>query len=115
EDPQPHLNLAATVVAGLNKFGKFDQGLGYAFFYYVYSIAHSPRYRDRYADFLFRDFPRIPLPGSRGLFEALVPLGERLVALHLMEADVAREAAFAGKGDRVVGKVTYDEARQAVF
>ncbi len=84
-------------------------------FHYLYSVMESPTYRDRYDEFLRIDFPRIPLPGSRELFEALVPLGERLVALHLMEADVAREAAFAGNGDCVVGKVTYDEKRQAVF
>ena len=31
-------------------------------FHYIYAILHSDGYRARYADFLRRDYPRIPLP-----------------------------------------------------
>ena len=44
-------------------------------FDYIYAVLHSPAYRARYADYLRSDFARIPLPGSRALFEALVPVG----------------------------------------
>lgn len=54
-------------------------------FGYLYAILHAPTYRSRYAEFLKIDFPRIPLPGSPALFKALVAVGQRLVALHLME------------------------------
>jgi hypothetical protein len=56
-------------------------------FDYIYSVLHSPAYRSRYADYLKSDFARIPLPGSRALFEALVLIGTDLVATHLLDAD----------------------------
>ena len=60
-------------------------------FQYIYSVLHSPTYRDRYAEFLRRDFPRIPLTRDLTLFRALVGLGAELVALHLMESPALAE------------------------
>jgi len=54
--------------------------------FYAYSVFHSPSYRSRYAEFLKIDFPRLPLPGSLDLFNALAVLGGELVALHLLES-----------------------------
>lgn len=54
--------------------------------YYLYAVMHSPAYRTRYADYLKRDFPRIPLPRSAESFEKLVGLGAELVSLHLLES-----------------------------
>jgi hypothetical protein len=76
-------------------------------FHYIYAVLHSPTYRQRYAAFLRTDFPRIPIPGSRTVFDALAQLGSQLVQWHLLEhpdaakiiADSARPAcatAFFG-------------------
>lgn len=54
-------------------------------FHYIYAVLHSPVYRQRYAAFLRTDFPRIPIPGSRKVFDALAKLGAELVAWHLLE------------------------------
>ncbi len=54
-------------------------------FHYLYAVLHSPAYRQRYAAFLRTDFPRIPIPGSRALFDALAQLGSQLVQWHLLE------------------------------
>lgn len=54
-------------------------------FHYIYAVLHSPAYRQRYAAFLRTDFPRIPIPGSRKVFDALAKLGAELVAWHLLE------------------------------
>lgn len=54
-------------------------------FHYIYAVLHSPAYRQRYAAFLRTDFPRIPIPGGRGVFDALATLGAELVAWHLLE------------------------------
>jgi hypothetical protein len=54
-------------------------------FHYIYAVLHSPAYRERYAAFLRTDFPRIPIPGSRKVFDALAKLGAELVAWHLLE------------------------------
>ena len=84
-------------------------------FDYIYAVLHSPAYRARYADYLKSDFARIPLPASRALFEALVPLGTELVALHLLDADVLpilkdpKGIRLAGSGEaRVAHKPEYD-------
>ncbi|NIJ62706.1 type ISP restriction/modification enzyme [Qipengyuania flava] len=56
-------------------------------FDWIYAILHAPSYRSRYAEFLKSDFPRIPIPKDRATFAALVLLGQRLVALHLLKHD----------------------------
>lgn len=55
-------------------------------FHYIYAVLHSPTYRERYAEFLKIDFPRVPLTADLDLFRALCALGRELVALHLMES-----------------------------
>jgi len=52
-------------------------------FHYAYAVFHSPTYRSRYAEFLKRDFPRLPPTSERGLFAALAGKGAELVGLHL--------------------------------
>ena len=53
---------------------------------YTYSVFHSPTFRERYAEFLKTDFPRLPLTSDKSLFESLAEKGEELVSLHLMES-----------------------------
>jgi Predicted helicase len=55
-------------------------------FHYAYAVFHSPGYRNRYAEFLKIDFPRLPLTGNLELFHALARLGGELTALHLLES-----------------------------
>lgn len=75
-------------------------------FYYIYGVLHSPEYRRRYAEFLKIDFPRVPLPGGKGLFGKLSRAGGELAGLHLLEAEELEEAkrwpAFDVEGDNVV-------------
>ena len=84
-------------------------------FQYMYAIFHSPTYRERYAEFLKIDFPRLPLTSDLGLFRALAEKGEELVALHLMESPELDHliTRFMGKGDDRVEKVRYAEAGRA--
>ncbi len=49
-------------------------------FYYVYGLLHHPGYRQRYADNLKRELPRIPLAPD---FRAFTTAGEKLARLHL--------------------------------
>ena len=51
---------------------------------YIYATLHSPRYRERYKEFLKIDFPRVPYPASGDAFRRLALLGQRLIDLHLM-------------------------------
>ena len=69
-------------------------------FYYAYAVLHSPGYRQRYAEFLKIDFPRLPLTSSLDLFRELARVGGELVALHLVEApELAKHITkFVGTG-----------------
>lgn len=55
--------------------------------HFLYAQFFSPAYRRRFADLLRRDFPRVFLPGSRGLFAALCRCGADLLALHLLRGE----------------------------
>ncbi len=80
-------------------------------FHYLYAILHSPIYRDRYAEFLKVDFPRVPLTGNLKLFRLLAAKGSDLVALHLLESPKLEDflTDWPVKGDNVVEKVQYTE------
>lgn len=105
-------------------------------FYYIYAVLHSPNYRQRYAQFLKIDFPRIPLTDNHELFKQLAEKGETLVNLHLMknlpDIKVTRsnfitsgelpifeqekgEFHYQGDGKNEVSQVKYDENKQQVM
>jgi predicted helicase len=52
-------------------------------FHYVYGLLHSPDYRDRYADNLAKQLPRIPLVKRAEDFRAFVEAGRKLGDLHV--------------------------------
>jgi predicted helicase len=52
-------------------------------FAYVYALLHHPQYRERYAENLKRELPRIPLVPDRAQYEALCRAGYALLELHL--------------------------------
>jgi predicted helicase len=74
---------------------------------WIYAVLYTPSYRTRYADFLKRDFPRIPLPPSRDLFERLVAAGRELIALHTMDKTLPRITRFDVAGSNEVVKVRW--------
>jgi len=85
-------------------------------FDYAYAVLHSPTYRERCAEFLKIDFPRLPLTSDIELFRRLVALGGELVRYHLLE-DVQPDpdlARFEVAGSNEVEKVRYAETRQRV-
>jgi predicted helicase len=84
---------------------------------YIYALLHSNAYRSRYAEFLRRDFPRIPLPPSREVFDQLAAYGQQLIQYHLLEhpdLEVPR-CKFYGEGDGRVERVRYDDAQHQVW
>ncbi len=91
-------------------------------FHYVYAVLYAPTYREKYAEFLRIDFPRIPFTTDPELFQRMAELGKRLVDLHLLrsaelDSPIAR---FQGEGDGKVvvsGKkgLRYDAERQRVY
>ncbi|MEK6544814.1 MAG: type ISP restriction/modification enzyme, partial [Elusimicrobiota bacterium] len=86
-------------------------------FHYIYAIAHSPCYRQRYTNFLKQDFPRIPFTSDKKLFLALVEKGHQLAELHLMESPYLKKptSKFPVKGDNLAGKPAYDAKTRRVY
>ncbi|MEA3351282.1 MAG: type ISP restriction/modification enzyme, partial [Chloroflexota bacterium] len=82
DHPLPEVGEGA---GGRGTFGPED------IFNYAYAVFHSPTYRQRYAEFLKIDFPRLPLTSNLDLFRALAEKGRQLVSLHLMESKSLRE------------------------
>lgn len=52
-------------------------------FHYVYALLHHPLYREKFADNLKRDLPRIPFVAGAETFRAWAGVGARLASLHL--------------------------------
>lgn len=52
-------------------------------FYYVYGLLHSPDYRERYADTLRKELPRIPRVKTYETFKAFSDAGRRLGEMHV--------------------------------
>ncbi len=53
-------------------------------FHYIYALFHCPCYRQRFAEHLCVDFPRVVLPRRAGLFRVMAGLGQELVDSHLL-------------------------------
>ena len=51
-------------------------------FYYVYGLFHSPEYRARYHNNLFREIPRLPVANSSAKVETIIRIGKKLGDLH---------------------------------
>jgi predicted helicase len=78
-------------------------------FYYIYAVLYANTYRQKYAEFLKTDFPRIPFTGDYQLFIRMGEHGKGLVDLHLLKSSELDSpiAKLQGKGDYKVEKVKY--------
>ena len=74
---------------------------------YLYAVLYTPGYRDRYADFLRRDFPRVPLTSNTRLFGRLVELGHELISLHTLQTVPPRITGYPIAGTGEVVKVRF--------
>ena len=86
-------------------------------FNYAYAVLHSPTYRERYAEFLKRDFPRLPLTSDLALFSELCQWGEELVSLHLMRFPYLEDpfTSFPKSGSNVMEKAKHDPEENRVY
>jgi predicted helicase len=95
---QQSLNLdeRSKIAAPKRRDGLTDEGLAHfkatypgepitkeAVFYYVYGLLHSPDYRERFADNLGKELPRIPRVKTAADFWAFSQAGRKLADFHL--------------------------------
>lgn len=63
---------------------KYGDGVSkWDIFYYVYALLHHPVYRERYAENLKRELPRIPMTVAVEDFPTYAEIGRKLADLHL--------------------------------
>ncbi|MBD1211650.1 MAG: N-6 DNA methylase [Dolichospermum circinale Clear-D4] len=84
-------------------------------FNYIYAIFHAPIYRQRYAEFLKIDFPRVPLTANAALFWELVIKGDKLVKYHLMKETGTEISTYPIPGSDMVEQVKYHENHQQIW
>lgn len=86
-------------------------------FNYAYAVFHSPTYRERYAEFLRIDVPRLALTSDLKIFRALVAKGAELVSLHLMKSPKVEEfmTEFPVRGGNEIEKEQYTVSDQRVW
>jgi len=99
--PNLNLNLVSALTEAYGKKPTPDE-----IFHYVYAVLYAPAYREKYAEFLRMDFPRVPFTADVKLFRTLAALGARLTALHLLKSPELDTPAcrFEGEGDSRIGK-----------
>jgi hypothetical protein len=98
-------NLNPRIVEAL-KTGHGRQPTPEQIFHYIYAVLYVPGFREKYAEFLRSDFPRIPFPVDGKLFMDMASLGQRLTELHLLRSTELDQPAarFEGAGDGRVAK-----------
>jgi very-short-patch-repair endonuclease len=71
---------------------------------YIYAVLHSPKYREKYKEFLKIDFPRVPYPYDVEVFWKLVELGGELRQIHLLESPKVTQyiTSYPNDGDNVI-------------
>jgi hypothetical protein len=83
---------------------------------YIYAVLYSPTYRQRYAEELRVDFPRVPFTADGDLFRRMAALGGQLIDLHLLRGPGLSPplVKYRGTGDDRIQYVRYDPAGQRV-
>jgi len=77
-------------------------------FYYVYGLLHSPDYRERFADNLSKELPRIPCVKGAANFWHFSKAGRELAELHLNYETVAMyEGAKVDTGGKTLTAADY--------
>lgn len=109
-------NIAVEIFEQLKKaFGKVptpEQIFGYC-----YAVLYSNLYREKYAEFLRIDFPRIPFTKSYELFKEMSELGADLIELHLLKHKSLNNPIlkYRGKGNEdAIERPMYDETKDIV-
>ncbi len=71
------------------------------------AVFYSPAYRERYAEFLRVDFPRLPITSDYELFRELAGFGGLLVDLHARGQGKPKDISFPIKSSNKIEDVRY--------
>ncbi|NLK50012.1 MAG: N-6 DNA methylase, partial [Candidatus Cloacimonetes bacterium] len=111
ESEEREYNISSDLLKELSQ--RWQQFQPEQLFYYVYAVLHSNKYREQFAQYLRKEYPRIPFPEDYELFSQLAEYGSQLAALHLMQSNRLDNpvARYQGSGaNDMVDYYRYDEA-----
>jgi predicted helicase len=78
---------------------------------YIYAVLYSPTYREKYAEELRVDFPRVPFTAKANVFRQMAALGQELIDLHLLRKTSKKPGVkYQGKDSDQIAFVRYDPA-----
>ena len=80
-------------------------------FYYIYGLLHSPEYRERYADNLSKELPRIPCVKTAKDFWHFSQAGRDLAELHINYETVDKYPVTLDCGKRSIKQLENDDFR----
>lgn len=80
-------------------------------FEYIYAVLYSNKFREKYAEFLNRDFPIIPYPKNYTYFKKLCLLGAELISTQLRKKyEAVIDVSLIG-ADRTIQNISYSEKK----
>lgn len=82
------INLGMKLVM---KKENYDEFTGEELLQYIYAVLYSRKYREKFNDQLKYNFPSIPYPVNKQMFQKLVRLGKRLIEIHLPDKYYRKE------------------------
>jgi len=110
-------NLAPQVIEQLSKaYGKTLTPED--ILYYIYGIFYSNIYRERYAEFLKIDFPRVPFTSNYKTYKNISELGEKIADLHLLKSSELDTpvSRYLGTGENnKIEKPVYRDAEKRIY
>jgi len=110
-------NIDKTIYETLNK--TYNQNLTpEEILYYIYGVFYSNVYREKYAEFLKIDFPRVPFTKDYTVFKALSDFGLQLSDLHLLKSTILAHPISKYQGDSAndrIEKVEYKGQEKRIY
>ena len=85
--------------------------------YYIYGVFYSNIYREKYAEFLKIDFPRVPFTNNHDLFTKMAEAGKQLTDLHLLKSKLLDNPVSKYQGDSEndrIEKIIYNETEKTI-
>lgn len=85
-------------------------------FHYIYAILFSATYRKRYDPYLRKNFPRIPIPKNKDLFQRMSFLGNQLINFHLLNIEI--ESIFNPKSiekNWIVNEILFSKKENRLY
>lgn len=110
-------NIKKTIYESLNKTYKKEL-TPEEILYYIYGIFYSNLYREKYAEFLKIDFPRVPFTKDYKVFKALSDFGLQLSDLHLLKSKLLDKPVSKYQGESEndrIEKVIYKEQEKRIY